>query len=62
MEPNISREPLLCPVVRMPVRRATLRRFPYTLFHMVEPDLVVVLGCLHHRRDPKVWPDRTPDS
>lgn len=57
LELGISRDPLLYPVVRRWVRRATLRRFPYALFYIVEPERVVVLGCLHHRRDPKAWPD-----
>lgn len=57
MERNISREPLLYPVVRAPLRRANLRQFPYALFYVAEPDRAVVLGCLHHRRDPEIWPD-----
>ena len=58
-ELSIAREPLLYPVARVPLRRANLRKFPYALFYLVEPDRVVVLGCFHHRRDPKVWPDQT---
>lgn len=57
-ERNISREPLLYPVARAPLRRASLRQFPYALFYLVEAQRVVVLACLHHRRDPKRWPDR----
>ena len=58
-ELNISREPLLYPVARPPLRRASLWQFPYGLFYLVEAQRVVVLACLHHRRDPKRWPERS---
>ena len=31
-------------------RKAELRQFPYTLWFKVEAH-VLVIGCLHHRRD-----------
>lgn len=62
MEPNISREPLLYPMVKASLRRATLHKFPYALFYLVAPDRVNVLGCFHHRRDPNIWPDRAPSD
>lgn len=62
MELNISREPLLYPVVKAPLRRATLRKFPYALFYLAAPDRVDVLGCFHHRRDPNIWPSRIPSA
>lgn len=40
------------------VRRALLRRFPYATYFLVEPEGVVVLACLHFRRDPHVWQSR----
>lgn len=62
MELGIARDPLLYPFARAPLRRANLRKFPYALFYLAEPERVVVLGCFHHRRNPKVWPDRTPQG
>lgn len=53
---HIRARPLLYPVVRGAVRRAVLRRFPYLLFYLVEPERVVVIGCLHASRDPQAWP------
>ena len=35
------------------VRRVLLRRFPYSVHYLLEADTVVVLACLHGRRDPK---------
>ncbi len=37
------------------IRRATVRRFPYSVFYKVEPTQVVVLAVFHSRRDPKGW-------
>ena len=52
----IRANPLLYPVVRGSIRRAVLRRFPYLLFDLVEPSRIVVIACLHARRDPERWP------
>ncbi len=38
--------------IRGPVRRAVLRRFPYTLHFMEEPSRLVVLAVFHGSRDP----------
>lgn len=53
---RISREPELYAHVRGPIRRAVLTRFPYALFYLAEGSQIVVLACLHHRRDPQRWP------
>jgi plasmid stabilization system protein ParE len=38
------------------VRRAIVSRFPYAVFHRIEPKRVVVLAVLHTARDPRLWP------
>ncbi len=35
------------------VRRALLRRFPYALHFLAEPDAIVVVAVFHVRRDPR---------
>jgi plasmid stabilization system protein ParE len=45
-------------VVHADIRRVLLRRFPYGLFYYLARDEIVVLGCLHARRDPKTWQAR----
>jgi len=45
--------------IRGRTRRAVLRRFPYGVVYIVSDDEVVVLGCVHGRRDPKRWQERT---
>jgi toxin ParE1/3/4 len=55
---KVRRNPEIYPLVRRPVRRAWIRRFPYGLFYVVEQGVVAVLGVLHARRDPKCWQSR----
>jgi plasmid stabilization system protein ParE len=54
----IEREPELFPVARAEVRRALVRRFPYAVYFVAEPEATVVLACLHVRRDPETWQSR----
>jgi plasmid stabilization system protein ParE len=39
----------------MDVRRRTLRRFPYSIFYIVENDMVVIVAVAHHKRRPGYW-------
>ena len=55
---SVLRNPEGYPQVRSGMRRAVLRRFPYNLIYALRAGVVVVLGCVHGRRDPKVWQDR----
>jgi hypothetical protein len=43
--------PLLYPAVYRNARRAVARRFPYLLYFSVSDDTVIVLACLHSKRD-----------
>ena len=49
-----ARNPEHFSIVHEQVRRAFLKRFPYALFFLTEPDRLVVLSCLHTRQEPKV--------
>jgi toxin ParE1/3/4 len=44
--------------VRDDRRRAALRRFPYSLIYVNSDDEIVVLACIHGRRNPKRWHER----
>jgi len=55
---TISEGPLQFPVVHRKLRRAGVRRFPYGIFFEVEESRVVVIACLHRRRDPQRWKAR----
>ena len=56
---RMSDNPHQFPVVLKTVRRALLRRFPYSLFFVVEDDALIVIACFHASRDPSHWQKRT---
>jgi toxin ParE1/3/4 len=56
---EIAAMPERYPVVRGEARRALLRRFPYGVYFVVTPGLVSVIACMHARRDPRRWQERT---
>jgi len=55
----IQRAPYLHPVIHRDTRRALLRRFPYGIYYRVYPDLIVLVACMHGRRNPKRWQSRS---
>lgn len=52
----IARVPQAYREVRPRVRRVLLRRFPYMVFFVAKADRVVVIGVVHVRQSPDVWP------
>jgi toxin ParE1/3/4 len=55
---RIAERPTQFPIMLADVRRARLRRFPYSLFFRVAGDEVFVLACFHASRDPRIWQNR----
>lgn len=55
---QIADRPLMYPLVYADVRRALVRRFPYSVFFVIERERVVVLAVHHQRRDPASRPRR----
>lgn len=57
---GILEAPRLYPEVYRNIRRLVLRRFPYLLYYVLTPDAVVVLACLHGKRDQNIVESRVP--
>jgi len=55
---RIEENPMAYPIIRGITRRVLLRRFPYSVFYVVDPDLVAVTAVMHGRRDPRRWQKR----
>ncbi len=55
---QVQRHPTLYPIVFGNARRATLRRFPYSVIYVVRDDELLIAACIHSRRDPKRWQER----
>ena len=51
----IAERPLRYPVIRRNTRRALMRRFPYAMYFRVYDEVVVVVACMHGRRNPRRW-------
>ena len=49
------RSPLAFQMVHAEIRRAGVKRFPYGLFFNVESHRIVVVACMHGRRNPRRW-------
>jgi plasmid stabilization system protein ParE len=54
----IERHPFAYRKVFGEVRRVLLRRFPYGVIYAVTDDEIVILACMHGRRDPRRWKER----
>jgi plasmid stabilization system protein ParE len=54
----IERNPLKFPHIHGSLRRAVLRRFPYSIVFTATNEEIVVLSVFHSSRDPKRWRPR----
>ena len=55
---RINSMPESCAVVFQDVRRAIVKKFPYSVLYQIEVDQIVVLAVFHSKRDPKIWQAR----
>jgi len=51
----ITGMPLAGRAVHRTLRRALLRRFPFTVYYSVTAELIEIRGVLHNRRQPRTW-------
>jgi plasmid stabilization system protein ParE len=51
----VAAAPRAYPILHRDTRRALLRRFPYGLFYRLVDEQVVVVACMHAKRDPRSW-------
>lgn len=51
----VEMAPRLYPRIHKDIRRALLRRFPYSILYVGEPDATLVLACFHGSRNPRYW-------
>jgi plasmid stabilization system protein ParE len=54
IEGLLTASPGSFPEIRRGIRRVLLRRFPYTVYFRIQPDLVEVWACIHQSRHPRV--------
>ena len=56
-ESHLRTQPALYQRVEGEIRRAVLRRFPYSFFYLMEQDQVVVLAFMHQHQGPRTRED-----
>ena len=54
----ISERPELYQAVESTVRRALVRRFPFSVFYRILPQWIEVIAVVHQSRDPRTWQRR----
>ena len=54
----ISERPELYQTVESTVRRALVRKFPFSVFYRVLPEWIEVIAVVHQSRDPRTWQRR----
>jgi plasmid stabilization system protein ParE len=55
---QVAENPQRYQVIHRGTRRALLKRFPYGVFYREFPEVIIVVACMHGRRDPKRWQSR----
>ena len=55
---RIAAQPEMHVKVHGEVRKALIRRFPYSVYYRPRVDRVVVLAVFHNKRNPNVWKSR----
>ena len=54
----ITEYPEIYPVVYKNFRRGLLRKFPYSVFYIVENSFILVVGVVHQAQDESTWKRR----
>lgn len=55
---SVVANPLQFPVIHRQTRRALFPRFPYGFYYRIVSDQIIVVACMHGRRDPRRWQSR----
>ena len=54
----IDRNPEQFGRVQGEIRRALVRRFPYAIYYVFDPEQISVIACVHTRGHPRRWQSR----
>lgn len=55
---ELAENPAAYAVLHRETRRVLLRRFPCAIFYRLYDETVIVIACMHGRRDPQRWKGR----
>jgi plasmid stabilization system protein ParE len=57
---SLERTPEMYPKVFKEVRRAQVRRFPFSIYYVSRTEVIYILSVFHARRNPDQWKKRLP--
>jgi plasmid stabilization system protein ParE len=55
---RVIKDPFQFPKIKNQIRRALLRRFPYSVYFDVTGETLELIAVLHQRRHPRTWEKR----
>jgi toxin ParE1/3/4 len=55
---NVTEYPEMYPVVYKNFHRGLLRKFPYSVFYVLDESIVLIVGVVHQARDESTWKRR----
>jgi plasmid stabilization system protein ParE len=60
MRDRIVETPEAFPILHRNTRRALIpHRFPYGIFYRFDGETIIIVACMHAKRDPRRWQRRT---
>ena len=55
---DVRTHPAMCQVLHRDARRALVQRFPYGVYYRIYGEDIVIVACMHVRRNPRLWKSR----
>lgn len=55
---HIAETPELYSVMKPPIRRCVLQKFPFSVLYRIRTDVIYVVAVMHNRRKPSYWHKR----
>ncbi len=55
---SLEAHPRQNPILHRDTRRSFVQRFPYGIFYRIYGNEILIIACMHARRDPNVWKTR----
>jgi hypothetical protein len=55
---QITKNPFQFPKSQKTIRKAVMKRFPFSIFFTMHKNLVIVFAIFHNSRNPIVWKNR----
>ncbi len=55
---EVITNPLQFEIVFKNVRRAIVKKFPYSLFYIIDERKIIIIAIIHQSRNPEIWKKR----